>query len=240
MSFAAPPPGYSAETPNEIEGFMRAKYRLSFAAACFLLLFCLSATASAGIVWSYEEKPDDEYDDATIVTYHVQQDKYRMDLEPYGQCFIIAFHPLAITMLNTNEKTYSPLSKEEFMQIMGLGRIVDGYIAPGVKVVKSPPEMQDGRQCVKFTLTFEDMTSEVWLTKDLKGYEEYQKLFRLFREEFGSGFGMAAMPPGIDKEALELIPVRKIGPSGTIDLKRFSQEDIPGSLFEVPKDYKKQ
>lgn len=174
-----------------------------------------------------------------------------MDMQTQGQPMKMtmlgnADNPNETLILNTEKKTYSK---------MDLGGIADN------ETVKKMQEMQkdslvvvgeeqiNGYACTQVNMVTtveipsalggiiggDDKTiTQYWMTKDIPGYENYQRLLES-RPELFSGSAADIYQYGI--------PVKQVTlESGEInmimELKSVEQQDIPDSKFEIPDDYK--
>lgn len=173
-----------------------------------------------------------------------------MDMQIMGQRMKMTMlghtdHPHETLMLNVEEKTYSKMdvggiadnATVQMMQDMQKDSLivvgeeqVNGYTCTRVNVVTTveiPSALGDIIGDDGKTVT------QYWLTKDIPGYEQYQKMLES-SPELLSGSTADIYQYGI--------PVKQVTfESGEInmimELKSLDQQDIPDSKFEIPDGY---
>jgi len=156
-----------------------------------------------------------------------------------------ADHPDETLLLNTEQKTYSKMDvsgianneavkkmqdmQKDSLTVVGKEQ-VNGYACTQVNIVTTV----EISSALSGILGDEGKTiTQYWLTKDIPGYEQYQKMLE-FSPELLSGNTADIYQYGIPVKQVTL----ESGKATMImELKSLDQQDIPDSKFEIPDGY---
>lgn len=156
-----------------------------------------------------------------------------------------ADHPDETLLLNTEKKTYSKMDmrgiadneavkkmqdmQKDSLTVVGKEQ-VNGYACTHVNVVTTV----EISSALSGILGDSGKTvTQYWLTKDIPGYEQYQKMLES-SPELLSGSTADIYQYGIP---VKQVTLESGEATMSMELKSLDQQDIPDSKFEIPHDY---
>jgi len=214
-----------------------------------LILFILVPKLYAGLYWESEIRNKGvpgEADGVQIGKYYYTLEASRM--ESGDSVTIMDFQKGTMYVLNPKDKTYQEMipqeasgdmDKEEqaFMKKMMEGMMESVEITP-----TNETRRISGYKCRKYNMTMMGVNNEYWLSKEVKGYEEFKKI----SEQMAKGFEKNPMLKQTNitgmMNKLDGFPVKTVNrmPGGgtiTTTLKRIEKKSLSRNLFRVPKGY---
>jgi len=147
---------------------------------------------------------------------------------------IIRFDNMTLYQLNPSTRTYTEIDMSK-MGAMGQETAEDITIT-----ATDETSVINGYKCRKYIVSVMGMESEQWLSKDVPGYDEYEKLSQKWARA-ASKF----KKPGISRELSgKGFPVKTVsgvmGVTSTTTLKNIKETSIDKKRFEIPGNYTKK
>jgi hypothetical protein len=199
---------------------------------------------------------------------------FRSEAKDMGDITIVRLDKKMIYQIDTNEKTYSEMTFDEWeAQMKKMGAKMDARMDELKKKMENMPEQQrkmmeqmmgaqmaaktkdakidvvksgeskeiSGFGCTKYSITKDGKeTLTLWVTKDLKGYDNMRKDMEEFTSRMmASDFqGMKSYADAIKK--VDGFPMETDMQGGLkVEVTKLERKNIPASEFEVPAGYTK-
>jgi len=154
---------------------------------------------------------------------------------------IIDFKTMIMVQLNPTDKTYTKIDMMAAMEKMKGQNMMDG-LADDMEITPTNETKKiAGYLCKKYNVRLMGTTSQYWLSRDVKGYKEYQTYNKKMEKIIQK---IPAMKQMSMASKLDGFPVQTVidmmGMTSTTTLKRMEQKSLSKDLFQIPKGYKLQ
>jgi hypothetical protein len=224
------------------------KWKRSFA-LLILALFVLTPRVYAGLAWECtidSKGVPGEANGVQIGRYYYTLEACRM--ESGDTVTIMDFHEGTMYVLNTKDKTYQEMIPREMPDDMDkeeqelMKKMMEGMMESVEITPTNETKRISGYTCQKYNVTMMGINNEYWLSKDVKGYDEFKKI----SEQMAKGFEKNPMLRQMDisgmMKELDGFPVMTVnqmlgGGTMTTTLKHIDSKPLSKDLFEVPKGY---
>ena len=158
---------------------------------------------------------------------------YASRTETEGMIVIIDFDNMNMYQLDPGAKTYTKVNIVSMMGQMPEGMMKDMQVTPTNETRKIA-----GYKCKKYIVTVMGMKSEHWLSKDVKGYEEFKAIYKKILKK-NPGLKQMPMTGMSGKEGFPVETVSNVmGMKTTTTLKKIEKKSLSKELFKVPRGYK--
>jgi len=216
-----------------------------------ILFFAFSSVVHAGLYWETvvatggmpkglpKNLPKEARDqmlkqfDAKTETTKNYLTSYASRTETEGMIVIIDFNDMNMYQLDPSSKTYTKINIASAMGQMPQGMMKDMQITPTNETRKIA-----GYKCKKYIVTVMGMKSEHWLSKHVKGYKEFEAIYKKILKKNPELKNM----PMTGVAGHEGFPVETVsnvmGMKTTTTLKKIEKKSLSKKLFEVPSGYK--
>jgi hypothetical protein len=151
-------------------------------------------------------------------------------------------------VLDPKEKTYEAMIPQQMPEEMGkeeqelMKALVQGMTESVEVTPTRETKMISGYKCRKYTVVFMGVTSDYWLSKDVKGYEEFEKISEsmargLEKNPMMKQVNIAGMMGQLD--GFPVKTVNRIPGSGsmTTTLRSIEVKRLSPVLFRIPSGY---
>jgi hypothetical protein len=159
---------------------------------------------------------------------------YASRTETPDMIMIMEFPTMTMYQLNPKDNTYTKVTMAE-MEQMAEGMSGDTQVTPTNETKKIA-----GYTCRKYTVTVMGFENEHWLSKEVKGYKEFQaigkKIFQKnpkLRQKHMFGI-LSLYNEGFPVKTVSNV----MGMMTTTTLKKIEKKSLSKDLFKVPKGYK--
>ena len=164
--------------------------------------------------------------------YYLTSHAYRA--ETTDGIMILEFDTMTMYQINPGDKTYT---KVDMKSEMNRGMVKE--MTKDIRITPTNEFMEiSGYKSRKYYVTVMDFKGEYWISKEVKGYKEYEAI----REKTLKGnpqlqqMGFLGIPA---KEGFPVKTVNKVmGMTTTSTLKKIEKRSLSKDLFKVPEGYK--
>lgn len=145
-----------------------------------------------------------------------------------------ASNPDLVISIDEENKTYSEINLKDLPMMQDEDE-EEGEEAE-VKVEKLGWEKVLGYNCDHVRVTSEDQTTELWVTKDVLGFDTFSEMTRQ-DEKQNKGLMKSLQASGLNGFPLKM---KEASTGMTWEVTKIEKQNVPASKFEVPAGYKKQ
>jgi len=149
-----------------------------------------------------------------------------------------ASNPDLVISIDEQNKTYSEINLKDLpmMQFEEDDEGEDEGEEAEVKVEKLGRGKVLGYNCDHVRIISEDQTTELWVTKDVLGFETFSEMTRQ-DEKQNEGLMKSLQVSGLNGFPLKM---KEASTGMTWEVTKIKKQNVPASKFEVPAGYKKQ
>lgn len=219
------------------------------------VLIALSIPAFADLYWESEvvsKSPTGQAQAAKIVKNYYTANASRV--ETPDQITIMNFDSMVIYTLRPASKTYSELNMKDMSLSPGMPKMDDkeakkfqDFMQNMMKMEVTPTnetEQVSGYKCRKYIVKQMMSEQQLWVTKDIPGFDEFMKTSAEMEEKIKNSpilksSNMAGMVSEVDGFPIKTI-TNIMGATVTNIVKEIKQTQFDPSLFKVPEGYKLQ
>jgi len=163
---------------------------------------------------------------------------YASRTETVTGAIIIDFQTMVIYQLNPIDKTCSKINMMAAMKSMTEQKMMDGMADDMVVTATDEKKKIAGYMCRKYIVSMMGTTSQYWLSRDVKGYTDYQeynkKMEKIVRK-------IPALKQMSMAGKLDGFPVQTsidmMGVKSTTTLTHIEKKPLSKELFQIPKGY---
>lgn len=220
---------------------MRSRIINTIMVVMWLMLCASNALADLHWISSQETKGvPDQPDETVIVNSYLKNNVMRIEEEEL--IIIIDYNTMMMYQLNTVDKTYSKMDLNEMHGISSEELKIMQAMMGNVKLAATDEEKTiAGYKCKKYIVSFMITSNEYWVSKEVKGYEEFRSLGKIMAEKVKNNpllkmTDFAAILSEMDGFPVQMI-VSAMGTSIINTLTSIEQKTLPQTLFQVPADY---
>lgn len=163
-----------------------------------------------------------------------------------GDMIVIArFDKGLMWTVNNKNKTYIETTFEQINeQMKNLPVGAEGLGDVNVEKTADTEKIND-YNCTKYLVSFAGITSEQWVTKDIKNYQEFKNINKKMAEVFGNNPLMGGGAALKQFEKIDGFPVKTVAGGGggfkmTTSVTKIESSALPENEFELPEGYTKQ
>jgi hypothetical protein len=163
---------------------------------------------------------------------------YASRTETVTGAIIIDFQTMVIYQLNPIDKTCFKIDMMSAMKSMNEQKMTEGM--PDDMVVTATDEKKEiaGYMCRKYTVSMMGTTSQYWLSREVKGYKDYQEYNKKMEKIVQK---IPALKQMSMAGKLDGFPVQTsidmMGIKSTTTLTRIEKKSLSKDLFKIPKGY---
>ncbi|MCP4350731.1 MAG: DUF4412 domain-containing protein [Desulfobacterales bacterium] len=174
-----------------------------------------------------------------IVKNYLASDAFRS--ETPNNIMIMEFGNMIMYQINTKDKSYL---KFDLMSVMGGKKgQMDKMMNEGMKITPTKETKEiSGYKCKKYNVTIMGANTEYWISKDVKGLDEFKAMNKKMEKIAEKSPMLKKMNMAGMMNKLDGFPVQTVmsimGMSTITTLKTIEKKSLDKELFKVPNGYK--